>query len=147
MSRNTVTKTGQVATVLSAKIELSGPFFQNDPAKTFLENVGDMLESLSAELQEGVRKDIASREPSMPYWTGYTEDHVFGYTTSARTGRHWAFWAAVGIPTTGMDKAQAIRTKAAAATIERRFHPFRNAKSAVYRARAVISADLAKGLT
>ena len=55
-------------------------------------------------------------------------------------------WAAVGAVTSGMSAKDAIRTKAAAATIERRWGPYRRAKSAVYRSRALISADLTKGL-
>lgn len=130
----------------AAKVELSGPFFQRDPGKTLYANIGDMLAALSGELEGVVRDQISGNRGSMPYWTGWTRDHVVGYTTSALTGKHWATWAAVGVPTVGMSRAQAIRTKAAAAGIERRFHPFRNAKGAVYRARAVISADLTKGL-
>jgi hypothetical protein len=45
-----------------------------------------------------------------------------------------------------MDAAQAKRTMAAAASVERRFHPFRNVKSGVYRARAVLTANLTKGI-
>lgn len=127
-------------------VELSGPFFTRDPGKTLYANIGEMLTELGEELQEGVRSDIAGHEGDMPYWTGWSEDHVLGYTTSRLTGKHWATWAAVGSVTAGMDRDKAIRTKAAAASIERRFHPFRRAKSAVYHARAILSADLAKGL-
>jgi hypothetical protein len=129
---------------LQGRIELSGNFFTHDPGKTLYKNIGTMLEGLSSELEGSVR-DAISGYP-MPQSTGWTAAHVKGYVTSPKTGKHWALWAAVGLPTAGMDAKTAIRTKAAGASIERRFHPFRQAKSAVYRARALISADLARGL-
>jgi hypothetical protein len=129
---------------LQGKIELSGNFFTHDPGKTLYRNIGDMLEALSDELETSVSGAI--RGYPLPQSVGWTADHVVGYVISPTTGKHWALWAAVGLPTTGMDRATAIRTKAAGASIERRFHPFRQAKSAVYRSRALISADLAKGL-
>lgn len=131
---------------VQSKVELIGPFFTHDPGKTLYANIGVMLAGLSDEMESTVRGDITSHAGDMPRWTSHTADHVSGYTTSPVTGKHWALWAAVGVPTTGMDRKQAIRTKAAAAGIERRWHPFRRVKSAVYRARALISADLAKGL-
>ena len=129
---------------LQAKVELSGNFFRRDPGKTLYANIGDMLERLASDLESQVAGAI--RGYPLPQSIGWTADHVKGYTTSPRTGKHWALWAAVGLPTTGMDRTVAIRTKAAGASVERRFHPFRQAKSAVYRSRSLISADLAKGL-
>lgn len=132
--------------IVQTKVELSGNFFTHQPGRTLYRNIGDMLDALSAEMEGIVRGEVLSHAGDMPRWTGWTAGHVSGYTTSPVTGKHWALWAAVGVPTTGMDRKQAIRTKAAAASIERRWHPFRRVKSAVYRSRALISADLAKGL-
>lgn len=131
---------------VSLKVDLEGNFFKRDPGKTLYANIGDMLAKLSDELEAAIQAEIAGHEGDMDHYTGWTTRHVLGYTTSPRTGKHWATWAAVGVPTTGMGRAEAIRTKAAAAGIERRFHPFRHAKDAVYRSRAVLSANLTKGL-
>lgn len=131
-------------TSLTTRIELTGPFFERDPEKTVRQNIQEMLDALSGEMQDLVRSDIASR--AMPRSTGWSLGHTLGYTTSPRSGKHWQLWAAVGAVTAGMDAKDAIRTKAAAASIERRWHPYRNVKSAVYRARAVASANLSKGL-
>jgi hypothetical protein len=131
---------------VTTKIELSGNLFRRDPGKTLYQNIGDMLDKLADEMEREVRADISAHEGEMRYWTGWTRDHAIGYRTSPRTGKHWAVWVAVGEVTTGMSREQAIRTKAAAATIERRWHPYRRAKDAAYRSRAVISADLTKGL-
>ena len=78
--------------------------------------------------------------------TGWTREHVKGYSSNQKSGNRWQNWSAVGIPTVGMDAKQAIRTKAAGATIERRFHPFRRVKQGVYRARPLIRANLTKGM-
>lgn len=131
---------------IQQKVTYSGPFFTGSPSKTFYENLGDMLDQVAGEMEGMARSEISSHEGQMPYSIGWTEAHTFGYTRSPKTGKVWATWAAVGVPTTGMGKEQAIRTKAAAASIERRFHVFRNVKSAVYRMRALLRADLTKGM-
>lgn len=131
---------------VQTKVELEGPFFTHKPGDTLYQNIGRMLDGLAEQMDEKVSEQIRAHASEMQFYTGYTLEHVVGYTTSPTTGKHWATWAAVGVPTAGMGRADAIRTKAAAAGIERRWHPFRNVKSAVYRAKAIISADLAKGL-
>ena len=131
---------------VTTKVELRGDFFTKDPAKTVRGNIRDMLEALSDEMEHETRGQIADHASQMPYWTGHTLRQTKGYVTSPKTGKRWQLWAAVGVVTTGMDKKDAIRTKAAAATIERRWHPFRRVKSGVYRSRAVISADLTEGI-
>jgi hypothetical protein len=45
-----------------------------------------------------------------------------------------------------MDARDAIRTKAAASSVEGRFRPFRRVTSALRRSRAVLSANLTEGL-
>lgn len=131
---------------VTTRIELDGNFFRHDPGKTLYANIRDMLEALSEEMQQEVRGAIEAHAGSMPEYTGWSHDQVYGYVDSPKTGKHWALWAAVASVTAGMSKKDAKRTKAAAATIERRWHPYRQVKSAVYRSRAIISADLAKNL-
>ncbi len=131
---------------VTTKIELSGNFFTHKPGDTLYTNIGHMLDALAGELEAEVSGQFAAHAGSMPAYTGWSTGHVRGYTTSPKTGKHWALWAADASVTQGMSAKDAIRTKAAAATIERRWHPYRQAKSAVYRSRALISADLAKNL-
>lgn len=131
---------------VSTKITLEGNFFTKDPRKTVRSNIADMLDALADWAEDEVRGDIESHAGSMPFYTGWTADHVRGYTTSPNTGRHWELHAAVAALTAGMGKDDAIRTKAAAASIERRWHPFRRVKAGVYRARPLINANLTKGL-
>ena len=129
---------------VQAKIELEGNFFRRDPKKTVRANIRDMLDALAGELGGEVRADIASHQSQMPNWTGWTHEHVHGITRWE--GQRWQFWAAVQAVQEGMSANDAIRTQAAAASIERRWHPFRRGKGAVYRARALINADFTKGL-
>lgn len=130
---------------VTTKIELSGDFFRRDPGKTLRQNVRDMNDGLAAWMEAEVQSDIAAHASSMPGYTGWSRDHIVG-RTSSNSGKRWGTWAVVSANTNGMDRKDAIRTKAAAATIERRWHPFRRVKSGVYRARPLITANLSKGL-
>jgi len=131
---------------ISAKVELAGNFFTRDPGKTLRGNVRDMLDALAAWMEAEVRSEITGHAGAMLRYTGWSYDHTLGYTTSGKTGKRWGTWAAVGAVTAGMGKQDAIRTKAAAASIEKRFHPYRRVKSGIYRSRPIIQANLARGL-
>lgn len=129
----------------NVRVDFSGPFFERDPEKTIRENVRRMLDNLAAEGERDVQGQIASRAAAMPRYTGWTHDHVVGRVSSLG-GKRWALNAVVSANTSGMGATQAIRTQAAASTIERRWHPFRRTASAMRRARAVLSANLSEGL-
>jgi hypothetical protein len=131
---------------LRAEVELSGPFFTRDPGKTIAQNVMDFEDTIAAYGQEKVRSAIVTRAGSMARWTGWTRDHVIGRTRAemSRGGRRWRTVAIVSANTDGMSRADAIRTKAAASSIERRWHPFRRASFAM---RAQVSrANFTKGI-
>lgn len=128
------------------KVTLDGDFFRNDPKKTIRRNIRDMLEDLGEWMEDTTRADIASHAGSMPFYSGWSWAHTEGYTRSPKTGKRWELHAAVAAVSTGMNRDDAIRTKAAAASIERRWHPYRRVKSAIYRARPLISANLTEGL-
>ena len=131
---------------LTSKVELRGNFFTRDPGKTLRQNVRDMLEALAVEMEREVKGIVASHAGDMPRYSGWSYSRTIGRVTSKETGKHWGTWAVVSANTEDLDKRDAIRTKAAAATIERRWHPYRRVKGGVYRARALITADLTKGL-
>jgi hypothetical protein len=131
---------------LTVRIEAHGPFFTKSPGKTLRGNLMDMLDEMAEFMEDEVDAAIQSHRDGMPLWTGWTLAKNVGYTTSKKTGRRWTTYAAVGTVTAGMGRDDAIRTKAAAASIERRWHPWRNLKSGLYRARPLLTADLAKGL-
>jgi hypothetical protein len=130
------------------KIDLSGPFFTRDPGKTVRANIRDMLDALADEAQAGVRSQIEAQRGSMTRYSGWTTKHTIARTRSelARGGRRWGLHMVVSANTDGMSRADAIRTKAAAVSIERRWHPYRRIASALRRARAFFTADITKGL-
>lgn len=130
---------------VAAKVTLDGAFFTRNPGKTLRANVRDMMEALAAEMEKEVKGIIGAAAGSMPHYTGWSYDHTIGRVESY-SGKRWGTWAVVSANTQGMNAKDAIRTKAAAATIERRFHPYRRVKGGVYRLRPVLTANLAKGL-
>lgn len=126
-------------------VVLEGPFFTRDPGKTFRQNVRDMNDALADWMDEQAESGVASHAGSMPNYTGWTAEHTVGRTHS-NSGNRWGTWAVVSANTAGMSAADAIRTKAAAASIERRWHIYRGVKAGVYRSRPLITANLTKGL-
>ena len=127
------------------RVDFSGPFFTKDPVKTIRANIRDMMDALAAEGERDVQQQIAGRAGSMPAYTGWTHDHVRGRTESL-AGKQWAVSAVVSMNTTGMAAKDAIRTQAAAAGIEARFHPFRRTTTAIRRSRKIMAANLVKGI-
>jgi hypothetical protein len=127
------------------RVDFSGPFFDRDPVKTIRANIRDMMDRLAEEGERDVVQQIAGRSGSMPAYTGWTASHVRGRTESL-SGKRWAVSAVVSMNTAGMDARTAIRTQAATATIEARWHPFRRTTTAIRRSRAVMAANLTKGL-
>jgi hypothetical protein len=130
---------------VTAKVELAGDFFRRDPGKTLRGNVRSMLDALAAEMERVVRDEIAGHAGAMPRYTGWTTAHTVGRTESY-SGKRWGTWAVVSANTQGMSARDATRTKAAAASIERRWHPYQRVKGAVYRSRALLRADLTEDL-
>lgn len=130
---------------VTTSVELSGPFFRRDPGKTLRGNVRDLMDALSESMEADVKSAIAGHAGSMPGYSGWSWAHTRGRTVSV-SGKRWGTWARVSAYTADLGAKDAIRTKAAAATIERRWHPYRNAKRNVYRARPLLTADLTKGL-
>lgn len=128
-----------------AQVELSGPFFTRDPRLTVRQNIRNMMDAVAAEMEQGVKAELEAKSGSIPGWTGWTRDHVVGRTHSL-AGKRWALTAVVSANTDGMGASDAIRTKAAASRLERRFHPFRKIAGRTRRARAVLAADLTRGL-
>lgn len=132
--------------MITARVDFTGGFFTKDPGKTIRGNIRrHLMPSLAAEMERDVRMQIQAHAGSMPQYTGHTRNRVIGRTESL-AGKGWGLTAVVSANTAGMGRTEAIRTKAAAAGIERRWHPFRRTTSAVRRSRAAISAHLTRGL-
>jgi hypothetical protein len=130
---------------VTTKVELDGNFFRRDPGKTLRQNVRDMNDAIAAWMEAEVKAEIAGHAGDMPSYSGWSRDRTVG-RTSSNSGNRWGTWAVVSANTAGMGRNDAIRTKAAAASIERRWHPYRRVKSGVYRSRPLITANLTKNL-
>lgn len=127
------------------RVDFKGPFFERDPAKTFRQNVRDFLDAVVAEGEKDVRLQIEAKRGSMPHYTGHTAAHVRGRTKSL-AGKRWMVTGVVSMDTRDMTRAQAIRTQAAASSIEGRFHPFRRTVGRIKRARGVSIERLMRGI-
>lgn len=125
----------------SLEVRFEGGFFERDPAKTIGHNIELMLEQLAAESEATVKALIERHRSEMPHWTGWTRDHVVGRVRST-SGKRWYRHAAVSVSTAGMSARLAKRTKAAGASIERRFRPFRLVARVIRRHRADLTAGL-----
>lgn len=123
------------------KVTLTGPFFTQKPGAVIRQNIVLMLEDVSSAMEQEVHQQIAMRASSMPGYTGHTASTIHGRVESL-AGNPWHRWAVVSANTGGMGRKEAIRTKAAASSIEGRWHPFRKVSSSARR----LIRDLAKGL-
>jgi len=124
-------------------VELSGPFFERQPSRTFRQNVraymARVAEIAAAEVQ--ARLAAGGREGAA------TRPHVVGRTRSL-SGRQWACTARVSVSTVGLSRPSAIRRMAIAAGrhtpvsrtgrnlgttrgAEGRTHAFRDSKKAI----------------
>ena len=132
-----------MAQLLTVRFE--GPFFRSNPGKTLRGNVRDMMEALAVEAEDEVKTEIGAHAGQMPHSTGYSRNAVIGRVKSI-AGKPWMASMVVSSSTVGKDAAESKRTLAAASIIEGRWHIFRRTASAIRRSRAILRADLVKGL-
>jgi len=132
-----------MAQLLTVRFE--GPFFRSNPGKTLRGNVRDMMEALAVEAEDEVKTEVGAHAGQMPRYTGYSRNAIVGRVKSV-AGKPWMASMVVSSSTVGKDAAESKRTLAAASIIEGRWHIFRRTASAIRRSRAVLRADLVKGL-
>lgn len=125
-------------------ITRTGAFFEKDPGLTIGENARRLMEAVAAEGERDAQARIASLPPA-GVRTGATRRRIVGRARSHR-GKPWRLTAVIGIPNVGMTEDEAIRTYAAMAAIERRYHPMRATSTALRGAAAVNRAELTRGL-
>lgn len=125
--------------------DFSGPFFTKNPGKTVRANIRDLMDSLARESEDQLKEAIGGLESSMKHPTGWTREHIVGRTSSL-TGSRWGLHMVISANTNHMTRHDAIRTKAAAAGIERRWHPFRKLASALRSSARIGRFDITKGL-
>lgn len=134
---------------LTGALHESGPFFRLDPVKTFRENVRLMMEAVAREGASDVQQRMRADEPKryrIRRGGGRVSDHVQGRVHSLG-GHAWRVTAVVSVNAVdAVDEAHGKSIMAAASTVEGESHPFRRMTASMRNARAVATADMAKGL-
>jgi hypothetical protein len=144
-------------TSVTARIDLSGPLFQRDPEKTINDNIRDMLRGVA---DEGERVAKAQLQPESQRVARATVGRV-----AAISGKPWHMNAVVSVSpdATHLDAQHAIQVMAIAAGrhkpitsagrnigttqgIEPRKHIFRRLAYELRSARAILAANLTKGI-
>lgn len=126
-------------------IDLTGPFFEKDPAKTVRQNVRVMMEAMAREAESDVKAQIPSK-------SGETARGIRGRVQSL-AGKPWAVtmvvsqqrafpWKHMG--TRGfVGRGEAVYR---GGKLEAKLHMFRRTAGRLRRSRAVNTAELTKGL-
>ncbi len=136
---------------MTGDVELSGPFFQRDPGLTLRGNVRKMMAALA---EEGEREAIAAyRQGStgraqVSRLGGRVADRIVGriHARPSKGGKEWRASAVIQVYNEGLSAADSMSLMAAAARVERQTRGFRSLYRSVRNARAVMAADLTKGL-
>lgn len=145
---------------VTSTVNLSGPFFERDPAGRLKANFADMMAVVAAEMERDVAAQISARRGSMPGWSGFALSRVVG-RTKALDGKPWALTAVVSLNYQGLSAADARRLMAEGAGrhtprsirpngttlgIEQRWHPFRRTARSTRAAIKAQTVNLTKGL-
>lgn len=132
----------------SATIDLSGPFFQKDPALTLRGNIQRMMAALAEEGEKSARdafgQSESSRQP-ISLLGDRVSAHVKGRVVSL-AGKQWRASAVVSINNSGFAASQGVSLMAAASSVERRTHVMRNLSRSIRTARAILAANLTAGI-
>jgi len=131
-------------------VDFKGPFFKRDPVKTYRANQRDLMDKLAAEGERDVKLQMqAGQAQRYPLGGGIRPGRVSGHVvgrTSNLAGKRWQATAYVTVRNQGFTAKQGIKLMAAASWLETSIHPFRRTIGRMRRARALITADLLKGL-
>jgi hypothetical protein len=129
-------------------IDKSGPFFTNDPAKTFRQNIRVLMDAIAKEGEADVKAQLqagSSGRARISALGDRVADHTVGRTSSIG-GKRWAVTAVVSVNNLGWSRAQGISLMAAASMVERETHSFRRTTGRLRRARAINTAELLRGI-
>ena len=128
-----------------AGIDMSGPFFTADPAKTFRRNIRDFMDEVvalgEADVEARLRSGEGSRA-SISGGNGRVSAYVVGRTRSLR-GKRWAVTGVVSVNPQGKARRHAIAIMAAASEVEAQTGAFKKVTASLRRAKT----NLLKGLT
>lgn len=137
-----------MATSTITRIDFKGPFFKADVNKTMLQNVHKMMTAFAAEGAGYARERLMSGSGSRAMVRELGDrvaDHVVGRVMS-RSGKQWTAAAVVQVYNEGLSASESVSLMAAASYVERRTHAIGSVTRQLRSARAVLQADLTKGL-
>lgn len=145
-------------TRIASTISYSGPFFEHDPAKTFLDNVELMMEGIAREGESDVRAQLRAGEGSRKpiKGLGRLSDNVHG---RVRGNVPWHRWVAISPFDSAHTKDEAIALYAAAGGrhtpgasrgttegVENQTHAFRRTATRLRRAKLKQIEELLRGI-
>lgn len=117
-------------------LEMTGPFFAKDPAKTFADNLEDFMDAVAkraeAEVVARMRRGEATRD-LVSMGLGRVSDRVVGRTSNL-SGRRWRVTAKVSVVPKGLVRLEAIALMAAASEVESQTGAFRKVKGRIRKA-------------
>ena len=156
---------------LTAKVTAKGPFFAQDPQKTWHQNVQQMMDGIAAEGERAVvallRAGQGGRRPLSFSSDSRVADYVVGRTRS-QNGKRWAVTAVISPSTKTLTahheyglvlragRIRSVRTRsygpavalmAAGSEIETQTGVFRKVTAVLRRAKSVNVTELLRGLT
>lgn len=128
-------------------VDFKGPFFQGDPAKKVQQNIADLMDALADEAYEDVVGQMRAGEADRrPISAKVKPERVSGHVIGRPAVKPYYMASVVSIRNRGFTRKQGIALMAAASRVEAQTHAFRRTAGRIRRARAVIRANLAKGL-
>ena len=129
-----------------SSIALDGPFFRNDPGKTFRQNARAMMEAVAKEGAKDVTGRMGNGRSRAPVSIGggTVADRVVPLV--AFNGQLGDVTAVVLVATKGLSRREAIAVRAAGSEVETQTHAFRQMTTRMRRARAINQAELLKGI-
>lgn len=132
-----------------AAIDLSGPFFRNDPGQTFRQNARRLVDETAdqgkLELEEQMRSGESGRARVRLIDPPRVSAHIV-VENRVRSSRPDEVVATVKIGTGGMSARQAISARAAGSEIEKRSHPGKRTATVLRRVTKLNAAELLKGI-
>jgi hypothetical protein len=136
-------------------IDMSGPFFTHDPAKTFRQNARSMMKAIAEEGESDVKAQLQAGESgrypiSNAVKPSRVSAHVVAgvpYTPQGRNVKGAPINVHVYVGNRGFSTKQGVALMAAHGWLESQVHAFRKTTNRLRRARKANAAELLKGLT
>lgn len=107
---------------MTLSLDLSGPFFENDPVQTLFDNLRAKMEEISEQGADEARDRLSEGSTSRALVTELGDrvsDHVVGRTTS-RSGKQWTAAVVVQVYNQGLTGRESRSLMAAASYVESR---------------------------